>query len=156
MLIDFVAADLEVLGLIATWNWQFHVAPPVLSEVKALTVTQAQRLGIKICEPTLAELTEAAVRGGALSGRDKLCLAIAKARGWACLTNDQRLRRSCDEAGVQPVWGLEAMVIVHKAGHLSRTRAIKTAQAIGKANPRHITGEILARFITQLDPHHGA
>ncbi len=48
VLIDFVAADLEVLGIIAKSVWQLHVALPVLKEVKALTISEARRVGLMI------------------------------------------------------------------------------------------------------------
>lgn len=151
VLIDYAGADVGVLEIMATSLWELHVALPILKEVKALTPETAQKIGIRICEPTLDELTEAAVRGGALSAPDKLCFAIARRRGWACLTNDTSLRRTCEKTGVRLVWGLEAMLLLHKSGRLLRQRAVKTAESIRILNPRHITQEILDRFLRQLD-----
>lgn len=150
VLIDFAAADLEVLGILAQSLGRIHVARDVLREVKALTESEATRLGLYICEPSLEEIREAAARGGALSSRDKLCLAIARNRGWACLTNDQSLRKKCTDAGVKLVWGLEALLILVRNGHLSRARATKTAQQIHRNNPHHISTDIVSRFITLL------
>lgn len=152
VLIDFVAADIGVLEIMATKLWQLHVALPILKEVKALTLAKAEKVNIVICEPTFQELRDAAQRGGALSGPDKLCLAIAKGRGWSCLTNDRLLRRDCKAAGVRTIWGLEAMLILNKAGHLTTAHAAKTAHAIRGQNPHHITQEILDRFLQHLGP----
>ncbi|MBN2561290.1 MAG: hypothetical protein JXQ75_10210 [Phycisphaerae bacterium] len=151
VLIDYVAADIGVLRIMATSLWDLRVALPVLREVNALTVEKARRVGLHICEPTLEEFAESAVRGGPLSAGDKLCLAIARRRGWGCLTNDTSLRRMCEAAGIRPVWGLEAMVLLHASGHLPRLRAVRTANRIHDLNPRHITEEIIARFLQQLD-----
>jgi hypothetical protein len=43
----------------------------------------------------LAQLTEAAQRGGPLSFEDKLCLVLARDNGWICLFNDGPLREAC-------------------------------------------------------------
>ena len=150
VLIDFAAADLEVLGTLARSLGRIHVARDVLREVKALTESEATQLGLFICEPSLEEIREAAVRGGALSSRDKLCLAMARNRGWACLTNDHSLRKKCTEAGVRPLWGLEALLLLVRKGHLSKPCATKTAHLIRRNNPHHITAEIVARFLSLL------
>lgn len=144
-------ADLEILEIMATKLWQLHVTLPVLKEVKALPVAKAEKIGIVICEPSLQDLTDAASRGGALSSQDRLCLTIAQRRGWSCLTNDQLLRRDCGKVGVPVVWGLEAMVLLHKHGYLPRSRAATTAETIHALNPRHIHEEILKRFLQELD-----
>ena len=151
VLIDFVEADPEALHLMATTLWQLHVSRDVLREVRALSVQRARSIGLIICEPTIDEVRAASAPVGGLSGPDRLCLAMAKGRGWACLTNDQRLRGECAISGVQVLWGLEALLMLHKAGALAKAHAIKTAEAIRKANPRHITEEILRRFCDQLD-----
>lgn len=151
VLIDYAGADMEVLEIIATSLWQLHVAMPILREVRALSVERAMQIGIIICEPTLEEITEAAARGGSLSEPDRLCLVIARKRGWPCLTNDLLLRQSCRKAGVRLVWGLEAMVLLYKAGRLSRAKAVRTAEAIHKTNPHHIHQVILDRFLKHLD-----
>lgn len=150
VLIDFAEVDPEILRLMATTLWQLHVSMDVLREVRALSAQKARSLGLIICEPTIDEIKEASAPGGGLSGPDRLCLAMAKGRGWACLTNDQRLRGECKSSGVQVLWGLEALVLLHKAEVLTKTHAVKTAEAIRKANPRHITEEILRRFCEQL------
>ncbi len=150
VLIDFAEADVEVLSILAKSFATLHVAQDVLYEVEALTFSEARRIGLQLCIPTVEELVEAAIRGGPLSGRDKLCLAIARQRKWGCLTNDHCLRRRCQEVGVRPIWGLEAMLLAHRRGDLSATRAIKTAQEINRINSHHINSTILAEFIRQI------
>ena len=126
------------------------MARDVLREVRALSEAEARRLGLLICEPSLEEIMEAAARGGALSARDKLCLAIARNRGWACLTNDQSLRKKCAEVGVKLVWGLEALLILVRKGHLTKVRATIIANLIHRNNPHHVTAEIVSRFSAML------
>jgi hypothetical protein len=149
VLIDIAGADMEVLGIMAKF-WRLHVAPDVLREVKSLTPHKAKTLGLIICEPTLEEYAEASIRGGPLSSNDKLCFAIARRRQWTCLTNDNLLRRECDDANVIKMWGLEAMVKLHKAGLLTKAHAIRTATAIHTANSKHISAKLLARFQKEL------
>ena len=150
VLIDFAATDLEVLEILARSLGRIHVARDVLREVKALSEAEALRCGLLICEPSLEEIMAAAERGGALSTRDKLCLAIARNRGWACLTNDQLLRKKCTNAGVKLVWGLEALLILVRKGHLTKARATKTAHLIHQNNPHHITTDIVTLFLALL------
>lgn len=150
VLIDYAKSDVEVLSLIGRSLGAIHVAREVLREVREINLTEARRLGLRICVPTVEEYREAAGRGGPLSSRDKLCLSIARKRGWACLTNDQCLRGRCKASGVKPVWGLEAMVLACRLGGIGSERAIATARTIHRNNPHHITAEIVAKFIQQI------
>ncbi len=150
VLIDFIAADMEILELLATRLWQLYVVPDVLRETKPLSRTRAKKLGLLIYEPTLEELAEAATRGGPLSARDKLCLCVARNQGWGCLTNDRALRGACKTSHVKVVWGLEALLILYKEGLIQRQRARQTAILIHESNPQHINDKLLRRFEQNL------
>lgn len=152
VLIDYAGADIGILEIMAGKLWQLHATLPTLREVRALPIAKAEKMGILICEPTLAELDEASRHSAALSGPDRLCFVIARTRGWSCLTNDRLLRRNCDAAGVHTIWGLEAMLHLKRACHITRARAAKTAEAIHELNPQHITADILQRFLGELGP----
>jgi hypothetical protein len=150
VLIDFVEADIEVIELLATDLWDLYVAPPTLSEVKGLSVSAAEDIGLMLCDACLPELQAAAVRGGPLSQRDKLCLAIAKNRGWGCWTNDTTLRRECKKHNVKRTWGLEALLVLYNEQMVTKKRALQTAQAIHRLNPRHINVKVLSAFKQKL------
>ena len=149
VLIDYAESDRKVLTLIARHIAAIHVPSPVLAEVRRLAAREAARLGVEVIEPTLAQATEAARGAGPTSFEDRLCLVVARDRGWACLTNDKALRKACEEAGVRCIWGLEAMVLLVRSGRLAAKRAWITAKRIGAGNP-YITKAILGRFREQI------
>ncbi|MDD2240955.1 MAG: hypothetical protein PHI93_09905 [Kiritimatiellae bacterium] len=150
VLIDFVETDMGVLGLMAVHLFEVYVADSVLAEVNALTPAVADSLGLKRVSPTVQELQEAAQRGGPLSSRDRLCLVLARNRRWGCLTNDQALRRVCGENDIPVIWGLQVLLLLHEKGFLAKKRALQTAHAIHRQNPRHIHAGILALFEEKL------
>jgi len=150
VLIDFVETDVDVLGLMTAHLWDVYVADPVLAEVRAMNPGVAKQLGLKRVEATVDELQEASQRGGSLSSRDRLCLVLARNRGWGCLTNDRALRRSCKENKIPVIWGLEALLRLHGEGHISAKRALQTARAIHRQNPQHIHTRILTSFEKKL------
>lgn len=151
VLIDYVAADIRILEIMATCIWKLATIIPVLREVKGLTKEKAEKIGITIHEPTFDELMDAAKPVAGLSSEDRLCLAITRKRRWSCLTNDVRLRKSCTECDVQVVWGLEAMIFLHRGGFIEKERAIKTAKTIQTSNPFHITDIVLKQFLQNLE-----
>lgn len=99
-----------------------------------------------LVEGTLAQITEASQRGGPLSFEDKLCLILARDNGWACLSNDGPLRDACKAQGVSVVWGLEIMLQLVDAGHVSAALVIEVAESIHSINPLYITQKILTLF----------
>jgi hypothetical protein len=111
---------------------------------------QCQSFGLTIVEGSFAQLTEAAQRGGGLSFEDKLCLVLARDHGWTCLTNDGPLRDACKAQGVTVVWGLEIMLQLVEAGHVSADIAIAVAESIHAINPLYITRKIVSTFCRKV------
>lgn len=107
---------------------------------------RCQAIGLTVVEGSLVQLTEASQRGGPLSFEDKLCLILARDNGWTCLSNDGPLRNACKAQGVSVVWGLEIMLQLVKAGHVSAAKAIEVAQSIHSINPLYITQKIVDAF----------
>lgn len=105
VLIDFAKSDSSVITLASRYVGDVHVATPVFEEVHDLDPAMAASLGIKLFEPPLEMLVDAAARRGRLSFQDRLCLLAAKANGWTCVSNDRRLRESCAEELVPVMWG---------------------------------------------------
>ena len=100
-------------------------------------------------EGTLEQLLEAGAAGGALSFADWMCLVLARDRGWTCVTNDNRLRRGCTDAGVGVLWGLQLMVKLVEAGEMGATDAVDVAEAIRETNP-WLSKQVVARFREQV------
>ncbi len=146
VLIDYAKTSPEILGLVADHVGPVYVAAAVLDEVEQLDEAQCQAIGLTVVDGTLDQLTEASQRGGPLSFEDKLCLVLARDHGWACLSNDGPLRDACVAQGVSVVWGLEIMLQLVEAGHLSADKAIAVADAIHTVNPLYITQKIVSAF----------
>lgn len=151
VLIDFCLADRRILKLVTEHIGQVHVATPVLAEVRQLRTEDCDVLGIKLIEPTLAQSIVAATRRGKLSFQDQLCLVLAKANGWTCVTNDKRLRRECENDGLHVLWGLQTVLLLVKCAALSYDEAMKVAEAIRDGSPHFITEAMLAEFKRKLE-----
>jgi rRNA-processing protein FCF1 len=146
VLIDYAKTSPEILELVAKHVGPVYVAADVLEEVEQLDERQCHELGLAVVEGSLAQMTEAAQRGGPLSFEDKLCLVLARDNGWACLSNDGPLRDACKAQGVSVVWGLEIMLLLVEGNHVSAEKAIAVAESIQVVNPLYITKKIVNAF----------
>ena len=146
VLIDYAKTSPEILGLVAERIGPVYVAAAVLDEVDQVDESQCRALGLTIVEGSLAQLTEASQRGGPLSFEDKLCLVLARDNGWACLSNDGPLRSACTVQGVCVVWGLEIMLQLVEANHVTADKAIEVAELIHAVNPLYITKKVITAF----------
>lgn len=149
VLIDFAKADSAILTLVARHVGEVHVATPVFEEVKDIDATMATSLGIKIYEPSLEIAAAAAMKRGRLSFQDRLCLAIATAEGWTCVSNDKQLRAACDAAKVPVLWGFQVLAMLVDARALSVADARTIATSIAASNKR-IGHAVLTRFLAKL------
>ena len=149
VLIDYVKANKKVLHLAAKHLCDIYVPVPVLKEVKGITRSELEKLGINIFEPTVDQVIEAAQKPFGLSFEDQLCFLIAQKQGWVCATNDRQLRIQCESGSVKVIWGLEIMVLLNQEGYLDRVEAEKTAEKIGEGN-RYIGKDLIKRFISKL------
>lgn len=150
VLIDYQAADMDVLRLVSRHIGTVHVPRQVLREVSRLDPDECERLELKIVDESLEQLQEAGQRRGRLSFNDHLCLIVARDAGWTCVTNDRALRRACEELSVPVLWGLELMIQLAARHHLAVDAAVTIAKAIRESNPSHISEEILERFSQKL------
>jgi predicted nucleic acid-binding protein len=149
VLIDYVDADVSVLGEMSRHLGRIHVAATVLEEVGQLDESRAGDLGLIVVEPGLELLADAATRGGGLSLQDHVCLMLAQREGWTCVTSDAALREACVAVGVGVLWGLEPMALMVEHGHMAAEVAIEVAERIAASNP-YITAEIVARFTRRV------
>lgn len=149
VLIDFAKVDAAILTLVSRHVGEVHVATPVFEEVNEIDATMASSLGIKIYEPSLEIAAEAAMTRGRLSFQDRLCLAIAAAEGWTCVSNDRQLRAACASANVSVLWGFQVLGLLVEAGAMPAAEARTIATSIAMANKR-IGPTVLARFLSKL------
>jgi predicted nucleic acid-binding protein len=146
VLIDFALVDVSILALVAKHLGEIRVPLPLLEEVEQLDESLCEQLGLKIVDPSLELLSQAASARGKLSFEDHLCLLLAKASGLTCVTNDRALRKACVDEEVPTLWGLELMIGLVEGDHLTVEAAASVAHAISGVNPLHITAEIVAKF----------
>jgi predicted nucleic acid-binding protein len=151
VLIDFAAADKAILGMVHRHLGTVCVARSVLKEAPALSEADCLGLGLRIVDGSVEQLLKAGEERGPLSFTDRLCLILASAEGWTCVTNDKALRKACGERSIPVLWGLEPMIELVAQGVLPRERALEAARAIQRSNPQHITPDILQRFEARLD-----
>ena len=146
VLIDFCDADASVLSILVRALGAICVASPVLAEVDNLDESAAASLGLRVIEPTYAMFAAEATKRGGLSSRDHLCLLMAKAEGWTCVTNDKALRKACGQEGVAVLWGLQMLGLAVEAGVLPGSSAEEVARRISDANPL-ITASLVEAFL---------
>ena len=151
VLIDFHQVGIELLGLFVVHLGPVFIPMEVLKEARALSLEACVSLGATIVEASFNDLTEASSESKArLSFEDTLCLVMARSNGWTCVTNDRALRKSCKDAGVPIKWELEAITEIHKAGGLTKEKALDYGLAIQACNAGYVTEEIMVRFRSSL------
>ena len=144
VLIDYVAADEDVIRELIEYWGIVYVPDRILHEVKSLPNERAGELGLTIIETPLA----LPIASG-LSGPDRACLHFVVTEGWTCIANDKLLRRECIRKGGKVVWGLEMLHKLVTAGQITAARAKGIAEKIGALNPE-ITEALLGKFEEKL------
>lgn len=150
VLVDYQAADLEILALVNRYVGSVHILTTILVEVEGLDEADCERLGFRVVEPTFAQVAEAASAAGRLSFPDRTCLLVCRDRGWKCVSNDRALRKACESDGIAVIWGLELMLELVRDGHLRAEDASAAAERIHLANPVYVNSTILAAFRRKL------
>jgi hypothetical protein len=144
VLIDYAAADEDVIRELVKYWGTVYVPTRILHEVRKLPIERAKDLGLTVIETPLV-LPSAP----GLSGPDRACLHFVLSEGWTCIANDRLLRRECKRQGGKVVWGLEMLLKLVSAGQITNARALGIAERIGSINPE-ITAKILAAFKEKL------
>lgn len=144
VLIDYVAADEDVIRELAKYWGTVYVPNRILHEVKNLPDERAGELGLTIVETPLT----LPIASG-LSGPDRACLHFVITEGWTCIANDKLLRRECKRKGGKVVWGLEMLLKLVSAGQITAARAKGIAEKIELVNPE-ITKALLEEFKEKL------
>lgn len=151
VLIDYFDAEPTVFSAIRTSVREIFVLDRIFREVGQLDAFRASELGLQVYEPAFEHMAAAAARRGPLSFQDHLCLAVARAEGMTCVTNDVALRTHCIEEKVEILWGLELLILAVKQGGIRASVAAEIGTAICGMNPR-MGKAVLARFLKELTP----
>ena len=156
VLIDFLKTERAILRLVINHVGSLYVTSPVVDEINEVdSENELEALGLIIIEPEMEDAYAASGQGGPLSFEDRLCLLTAKRHGFICVTNDKNLRKVCDQEGVPLLWGLELVAELHMAGGISLEAAETLAKAIHQSNPKHITENIISRFMSRIRRQEG-
>ena len=150
VLIDFHAADIEVLQLVGRHVGRVAVLAQVLDEVRGVTRTDCRRAAITVVEVATHRLLGAAAIEARVSFNDRLCFVACQEEGWTCVTNDRALRRLCERHGVPTRFGLGLLVDVVAAGAMTPQQAMAIARAMHESNPLHVNERVIARFKSAL------
>ena len=149
VLITYRHSNESVLSLASNHIGKCYVLTDNLKEVTGMDISDCQKLGIHVIEPTLGQLGAAAKKRGSLSLQDRLLLIVAAQRGFSCITSDAELRKNCLEEKVSVLWGLEIMKILVHSNAMSVDDAEHTANKIYHSKDR-IKREIIDQFITEI------
>ena len=150
VLIDYAKTDPTILALYTTHLGPIYIPSVILDEVDQLDISDCESLGLTIVEEPLQILLAASEKRGPLSFEDRVCLLLAQANQWVCVTNEKPLHRACKQEKIASIWGLRLMIELARAEQLNSDSAIEVAQAIHRINPRYITLVILERFKAEL------
>jgi hypothetical protein len=149
VLIDYVAVDPAVLGLVAG-----HVGPVVipllvLAEVDGLDEPEATALGLTVQEPTDEQLDEAMDRPRILSFQDVMCFVTARDLGLTCVTNDAALATHCRAAGVPVVRGFRPLIALVDRAVISRLEGVRMVRSVHARNG-YITRSVVVAFVREV------
>lgn len=150
VLIDYLLTDETILTASARYIGEIHILHEVIDEVDQLDEAHCNKLGLIIVEPTVEQLVEAGRDAGPLAFSDRLCLILARDRGWICLTNDRPLHRACEAVGVVSMWGLELMLELVESGHMRPVDALRNAEQIRENSGGRLSDKIMERFFNEV------
>ncbi|MFA6569475.1 MAG: hypothetical protein WCS96_14790 [Victivallales bacterium] len=150
ILIDYFDNNKNVLKLATEHCYDIYVPVQVFEEVEQMGESDAEKLGIRLVEPTIAQLSEAVNDDNSLSDEDRLCFIIARDNKWICATNEKRLRNKCIRENVETIRGLKIMLELNALRKLGKQEAINTARKIKESNPR-LAEEVVKDFNDALD-----
>ncbi|MDY0297462.1 MAG: hypothetical protein RB296_09105 [Acidobacteriota bacterium] len=146
VLIDYQESDFSILDLANRHLGKVYVLTPVLAEVDGLDAGKCKESNLTVIEPELEQLILAGERKGRLSFNDNLCLIVAAAGGYTCVTSDKALRKACVEIGVPTIWGLEVMTELVRCRAMTAEAAVAVAEKIHAVNPHHLPQSLIDRF----------
>jgi hypothetical protein len=148
VLIDFCSVDRKIIRKISDNLGCARVAREVLREVNDLTEKQCEGLNLLVETPTESEVNEALSLDEPLSFQDKLTLVMARDRGWTCITNDRKLRRTCMMRDVKSRRGLSLIVDTVRLGAMNESDAVGLAEEIGKIN--NISDRVIQKIMNAI------
>jgi len=142
VLIDYLVIDKKILKLIPSLFKEATIPIDVLNEVEQITENQIKAYGFTVYYPEPDTYYKAVNSSNGLSYEDNICIIDCQKNGWGIVTNDTKMRKKCEEEGLELFWGLQLIVILVEKGRLSKEEAIKASEKIENSNPRITEGDI--------------
>jgi hypothetical protein len=142
VLIDYLVIDKKILKLIPGLFKEATIPIDVLNEVEQITESQIKAYGFTVYYPEPDTYYKAINSYNGLSYEDNICIIDCQKNGWGIVTNDTKMRKKCEEEGLELFWGLQLIVILVEKGRLSKNEAIKASEKIENSNPMITEGDI--------------
>ena len=146
---DYLKVDPSLFQLIAEFVGKIHAITAVIHESNEIKKID-YNLGLTLVETEFEDALKATDLHRSISFPDALTLLTAKRHGFTVITNDKRLRTKCAENNVSTVWGLELIVELNHNGGIPKSRAEEIGRIIRSNNLKHITLEILEKFLALI------
>ena len=150
VLIDYRDSDLAILGLVNDCVGPLAVVESVFHEVRRVTATDLEQLGIEIIETSEAQTERAAEIDFPVSFNDRLAFVVCLDGNRTCVTNDKDLQRLCEAHGVRTRFGLRLLLDLVAVRAIDHTRAASVVRRIHATNSRFINERVVSRFIEEL------
>lgn len=146
---DYLKADPSLFQLISKYIGKIRVISAVIDESNEIKKHNFN-VGLILVEPKIEDALNAKELPRSLSFPDALTFLTAKRFGFNLITNDKKLRNKCLEENIETIWGLELIVQLNHKGGILQSQAENIGRTIHSNNPKHITSEILAKFMSLL------
>lgn len=150
VLIDYRNSDLTILALVNDRLGPLAVVESVFQEVRRVSATDLEQLGVEIIETSEAQRDRAAEIDFAVSFNDRLAFVVCLDEGRICVTNDKDLQRLCEIHGVRTRFGLRLLLDLVAVGAIDHARAASVVRKIQATNSRFINERVVGRFLEEL------
>jgi len=148
VMLDYLDFAPSILSLTVKHFTQIYIPDVVLLELTKYSQSDIESLGIKIQETPLSYYLIPLL--GPLSLQDRACLMLSQEMGWTCVTNDQRLKKACDNEQVATLGGFGLLILLVRKKIITKEEGVKVIKAIGKGN-MWISPSLIENVISQLE-----
>ena len=148
VMLDYLEFAPSILFLTVKHFSQIYIPDVVLLELTKYSQSEVEALGIRIQETPLSYYLVPLL--GPLSFQDRACLWLSQEMGWTCVTNDQKLKKACDNEQVATIGGFGLLILLAQKKIISIEKGVKAIKAIGKGNS-WISPSLIENVISQLE-----
>ena len=151
---DFIKTGLKCLLHLRQKGCRIYILAEVFRELQkdsSFSDDELEDLGVEIIDAEVVEyMARTSIASKALSDVDKLCVTVAKARDFHCITNDKRMRNECISQKVNVKWGLEFIISICEDGTIAPEVAVLWGTAIYNSNKLYLTDDVYTKFTNRI------